>query len=211
MAEYIEIEGYSSPIMLLTQDGAAESIKRQEEQLVCKLSQAIGYQIDKEQLVKALQYDRKQYEKGFADGFEQGKALEQKSDTWSLEDAREDFMYDVYNELDFLPTNVEANRIIDSFDRVTGSIKQEPRWFPVSERLPDKEGTYLLWGRLFDDEEYYCFIGDYDEGCERFGYWQEQFDPHTLGCLGSEFYEYECVLAWQELPKPYRENKEDKK
>lgn len=53
------------------------------------------------------------------------KALDQKSNTWSLDDAREDFMYDVYNTLDFLPTNEEANRIIDSFDRVTSSIEQE--------------------------------------------------------------------------------------
>lgn len=54
------------------------------------------------------------------------KALEQEPNTWSLDDAREDFVYDVYNTLDFLPTNEEANRIIDSFDRVTSSIKQEP-------------------------------------------------------------------------------------
>jgi len=52
--------------------------------------------------------------------------LEQEPSTWSLDDAREDFMSDVYNTLDFLPTNNEANRIIDSFDRVTSSIKQEP-------------------------------------------------------------------------------------
>ena len=54
------------------------------------------------------------------------KAIEQEPSTWSLDDAREDFMSDVYNTLDFLPTNNEANRIIDSFDRVTSSIKQEP-------------------------------------------------------------------------------------
>lgn len=64
------------------------------------------------------------------------REVEQVSNTWSLDNAREDFMYDVYNTLDFLPTNDEANRIIDSFDRVTSSIKQEPRWIPVSERLP---------------------------------------------------------------------------
>ena len=52
--------------------------------------------------------------------------LEQEPNTWSLDDAREDFMHDVYNTLDFLPTNEEANQIIDSFDRVTSSIKQEP-------------------------------------------------------------------------------------
>lgn len=43
-----------------------------------------------------------------------------------LDDAREDFMSDVYNTLDFLPTNDEANLIIDSFDRVTSGIMQEP-------------------------------------------------------------------------------------
>ncbi len=53
------------------------------------------------------------------------KALEQEPNTWSLDDAREDFMHDVYNTLDFLPTNNEANRIIDSFDRVTSGLKQE--------------------------------------------------------------------------------------
>ena len=53
------------------------------------------------------------------------KALEQEQNTWSLNDAREDFIHDVYNTLDFLPTNEEAYRIIDSFDRVTSSIKQE--------------------------------------------------------------------------------------
>lgn len=51
----------------------------------------------------------------------------QEPNTWSLDDAREDFMHDVYNALDFLPTNEEANRIIDIFDRVTSSIEQEPR------------------------------------------------------------------------------------
>lgn len=45
--------------------------------------------------------------------------------TWSLDDAREDFIYNVYNILDCLPTNDEANRIIDSFDRVTSGIRQE--------------------------------------------------------------------------------------
>lgn len=90
-------------------------------------------------------------------------------------------------------------------------LREQPRWIPCSERLPDKEGTYLLWGKLADDEDCYCFIGNYDEGCEQFGDWQEQFDAHTLGCLGSEFYEYECVLAWQPLPKPYEPKESEDK
>lgn len=39
--------------------------------------------------------------------------------------ARENFMYEVHNILDFLPTNNEANRIIDSFDRAISSIRQK--------------------------------------------------------------------------------------
>ena len=54
------------------------------------------------------------------------KALEQTQKTWGLDDARKDFMNDVYNTLDFLPTNNEANRIIDSFDRVTSGLEQQP-------------------------------------------------------------------------------------
>jgi len=83
-------------------------------------------------------------------------------------------------------------------------------WISVSERLPEKEGTYLLWGKLTDDEDYYCFIGDYDEGCEKFGYWEQQFDLNTLGCLGDEFFEYECVMAWMPLPKPYEPQESEK-
>lgn len=50
------------------------------------------------------------------------KILEQPTKTWNLDDAREDFMHDVYNTLSFLPTNEEANLIIDSFDRITEGI-----------------------------------------------------------------------------------------
>ena len=60
----------------------------------------------------------------------------QESNTWSLDDARKDFMYDVYNTLDFLPTNEEANRIIDSFDRVTSSIEQA--------LILEKDGTLIV-------------------------------------------------------------------
>lgn len=80
------------------------------------------------------------------------------------------------------------------------------RWIPVSERLPEEDGDYLLWGKVTDaDEECYCFIGEYDSCAEQFGIWQEHFDGTTLGCLGSDFYEYEQVLAWMPLPEPYKE------
>ena len=83
-------------------------------------------------------------------------------------------------------------------------------WIPVSERLPDKEGEYLLWGKIDESEEgEYTFIGNYDAGGEQFGIWHEQFDNRSLASYGSEFYEYSKVIAWQPLPKPYKEKDND--
>ena len=96
------------------------------------------------------------------------------------------------------------------------SVKKLPhvtptqRWISVSERLPKEDGEYLLFGKIDEDEENYIFIGEYDSCGEQFGIWQEQFDRTTLGCLGSEFFEYSSVIAWQPLPKPYEEKKGNK-
>ena len=40
-----------------------------------KAVQSYGFMVNKEELVKALIYDRKQYEKGYADGY--AKAIEE--------------------------------------------------------------------------------------------------------------------------------------
>ena len=84
------------------------------------------------------------------------------------------------------------------------------RWIPVNERLPEEDEEYLLFGKVDEDEDNYIFIGEYDSCGEQFGIWQEQFDRTTLGCLGSEFYEYASVLAWMPLPQPYKAESEDK-
>ena len=87
---------------------------------------------------------------------------------------------------------------------------QEPRWIPTSERLPEDDGRYLLWGKLMEDEDdYYCFIGDYDSCCEEFGYWENYYDPDTLGFLDSEYIGYNRVIAWMPLPEPYKAESEE--
>lgn len=61
---------YESPLTKITMmcdDIANQIIKQEEDKIVYEVRQAIGYNIDKQELVKALQYDRGQYQKGYAD------------------------------------------------------------------------------------------------------------------------------------------------
>lgn len=55
---------YDSPIKVMF--GQMES---QIDNRIMKAIQQINIEIDKEELVRALQYDRNQYDRGFADGY----------------------------------------------------------------------------------------------------------------------------------------------
>lgn len=59
--------GYSSPIQLILSD-----IQMKLEDDTCEAVQRVGVKVDKDELFKALQYDRDQYHKGFTDGYKQG-------------------------------------------------------------------------------------------------------------------------------------------
>lgn len=93
----------------------------------------------------------------------------------------------------------QKERLLNALD-----IAEKRKWIPVTERLPEEDGEYLLFGKIDEDEENYLFIGEYDSCGEQFGIWQEQYDRSTLGCLGSEFFEYASVKAWMPLPEPYK-------
>lgn len=61
---------YESPIELFenVMDPIIESIKNaKDEAITAKISEAYGVSVNKEELKKALAYDRGQYEKGYAD------------------------------------------------------------------------------------------------------------------------------------------------
>lgn len=58
---------YESPIEKIFGDIQEQINKQDEEQLMIAVTRSIGYEVNKDELLKALRYDRNQYEKGYAD------------------------------------------------------------------------------------------------------------------------------------------------
>ena len=59
---------YESPITQIIADISSQVREAQDGRLIYEVQQAIGYDINKEELIKALRYDRNQYQKGYEDG-----------------------------------------------------------------------------------------------------------------------------------------------
>lgn len=67
---------FTSPINILEPDDtvnsliekAAKTIARDADEMIYSKVLGLGVDVSKEELVKALRYDREQYEKGYADG-----------------------------------------------------------------------------------------------------------------------------------------------
>lgn len=59
---------YEAPIKLLYSEPVYKEIVDAQEKQIFQAVQSAVVDVDKEELIKALAYDRDQYEKGFADG-----------------------------------------------------------------------------------------------------------------------------------------------
>lgn len=59
---------YESPINRICGEIQSQIIKQDEENVMYAVNQAIGYSVDKQELIQALRYDRDQYDKGYTDG-----------------------------------------------------------------------------------------------------------------------------------------------
>lgn len=59
---------YESPIMLLKTDPMIQRVKDETDTMIFQGVARVGVHVDKDELIKALEYDRGQYEKGFHDG-----------------------------------------------------------------------------------------------------------------------------------------------
>lgn len=80
----------------------------------------------------------------------------------------------------------EVNRTLDveAFDMATKALEREPRWIPVTERLPE-EGTFVL--ASYNSDEGPDVVMTYHN---KYGF--------TRGLM----------TAWMPLPEPYEEDKE---
>lgn len=58
---------WESPIQMITDD-IIKDITQKQDELLMESVHRVGFNIDKDELMKALNYDRDQYEKGYADG-----------------------------------------------------------------------------------------------------------------------------------------------
>lgn len=101
--------------------------------------------------------------------------------------------------------------IVSELCRDTANLLEElePRWIPVSERLPEDFGTYLI--TLENGDVCGCdFNPDYiDEEHDKgaFTYYHDYYDNYTLALIDSE----ECVvdaIAWRTL-EPYKAESEE--
>ena len=94
--------------------------------------------------------------------------------------------YTPKEELEFI--NLE----LDGLKHIPSVTPQEPRWIPVSERLPEEDGEYCVTVYDMDENYKYRDIAELEDGI-----WQ--------------YKNYIKVLAWMPLPKPYEpQESEDK-
>lgn len=75
---------YESPIKILTLDNTvnsliettAKSIAKDTDEMIYSMVLAVGVDVSKEELEKALRYDREQYKKGYADGLKNADVVQ---------------------------------------------------------------------------------------------------------------------------------------
>lgn len=64
---------YQSPIEKIYGEIQSDIARQEEDALVATVTREVGYKVDKDELIKALKYDRHQYEKGYYEGLHANK------------------------------------------------------------------------------------------------------------------------------------------
>lgn len=105
---------------------------------------------------------------------------------------REEFMDIVYSELHSDGDNYRANRIIDAADEYA---EAQSRWILVSERLPEDYGEYLC-----------TMSNDYVQECGFVPSRERELIAGWSTCEADGFkkLDYQDIIAWMPLPKPWK-------
>lgn len=115
---------YESPVTKIVGDMICEMQKNEEGNFVCSISQSVGYDVDRDEMIKALNYDRNQYQKGYEDGL--------KADRWiplTVENQPRPFE-------ECLFTDNEGDVIKRGWD---GSFSKFKAWMPVPDPYKGNE------------------------------------------------------------------------
>ena len=105
---------YESPINKIVNKMMESITEQREDAIVTTISETVGFDIDKQELIKALNYDRKQYEKGYKDA---------KDDMLSV---IEDIKAEIKEESRFCPLTEGLERALELIDKyiAEGSNKE---------------------------------------------------------------------------------------
>lgn len=114
-----------------------------------------------------------------------------------------------------------AQCLCDAYDMAIKALEQT-RWIPVSERLPEKDGKYLVAVRSFCGLPSYIDVLNFATDLHKvYAYdFPEQRSLETFWILQTKcgFWEYDAkwgcnevddVIAWMPLPEPYKEESEE--
>jgi len=109
----------------------------------------------------------------------------------------------------FYLDTIKDDAAVEAVDMAISALEkqEQDRWTPVTERLPEEDGEYLVTYESGYAEDYEIDpigIAPFEVDCEGFGIWQESFDPVSLGSLGSDWVDIP-VTARRPLPEAYME------
>lgn len=90
---------YKSPIEI-TYDNNRQIVNKLDDEIYKAIIQEINIKIDKEELIKALEYDRKSYEEGFKNGYKEGVSDTTKAFNEKFSDMSESIESELISEND---------------------------------------------------------------------------------------------------------------
>ena len=120
---------YRSPIEIVMRPIIQHQIAKEQDEQIYKAVVSVGINVDKDELIRALQYDRNQYREGYNDGYRDGK-----------ESAMEDIAFPRFLVRPPEPSKEELEAILHSPTTIITnkesitSIYPYSRWIPVTER-----------------------------------------------------------------------------